>query len=58
MSIENITRWPSCKWNENVRIDFKEIGVNMMNWRELTVDSYNICHRGIKPSCFTSDSVS
>ena len=29
---------PRCKWKDNVRVDLKEIGINMRNWVNLALD--------------------
>ena len=30
--------WPRCRWEDNIRMDPKEIGVNMRNWFDSAQD--------------------
>ena len=30
--------WPRRRWEDNIRMDLKEIGINMRNWVDLSQD--------------------
>ena len=32
------SRWPRCRWEDNIRMDLKEIGINMRNWVDSAQD--------------------
>jgi len=35
---KRFSRRPMCRWEDNTRMDFKEIGINTRNWVDLAQD--------------------
>ena len=49
------------RWEDNIRMDLKEIGINMRNWVDLTEDRdywRALCESGIEPPGSISRGVS
>jgi hypothetical protein len=49
------------RWEDNIRIDFKEIGINTRNWIDSAQDYGSLesfCEYGIEPPSFISHRVS
>ena len=49
---------PRRRWEENIRMDLKEISVNTRNWVDSTQDRESPCDFGIEASGSISDGLS
>jgi len=37
-SLERLLRKPTCRWNDNIRMDLRETGWKCVNWMHLAQD--------------------